>query len=934
MDWQGPSIVVKTGCSASLVALDMACHSLRAGECSSAVVLGVNLITCPLMTLLYTAQGLLSPSGRCKTFDAAADGYGRGEAVNAVFLRRLSNAKQDGDPIRAFGDTAWIECHGTGTAVGDPIELRSIANIFRRQGIIVGSVKPNVGHSEGAAGLTGLIKAVLSLEHETIPPNIFFNTPNPLIPWDEARLRVPIDALPWPVDRKKRVSVNSFGVGGSNAHVILEADTIVDRPEAGHQAKSDYDLVLIDGAVTLNGMCSVLTPAQCVSLLSRGGWLLVNGSDEESQRKLEELGLGVVHRASSASRNGGFSIARTLNNDKPKARRSRHAIVLATPALDKLARALQSSLEEGGISSEIRHCSSKNQGLSTSEDEDTIVVSMLYLERSPEAMALTPGSFRVFIDKLLAARGPIVWVLPPLQLGSTGSASLCRQPDAACLIGLARTAHTENPSLSLTTVEMDVGSTSISDASSALSRIILRLSQARFGLEDGLDMDRELGITSEGTVLIPRMTWFSLGDAAAAAELSNHTDRGGKDGIIFRNDASYLIVGGFGGLGRSLCLWMAARGARHLVIFSRSAAAKPDASMLFFIEQLKISFGCTVVRVGGSAENHSDVERAVNAADRASSRGLVGVVHMPMVLRDRPMRDMTWDDWVAAVDPKVHGAWNLHNAMDSRRAKLDFFVLFSSVSSIIGQHGQANYNAANTFLDAFALYRRGLGLPASVLNLGIVGDVGAVTRDATLAAQFRKAGYVFIEEDTVLRAVGIAMSPLAPPQLVLGLTQDPQADNTTRAVVWKRDPRMAKAFNSGSGLGAVEDHGGAGSSVASAMRREIREIISWASEEPIGLVTEARRTSLAFCLGRALHEVLARPLETPLLTRRINSLGLDSFAAVELTSWIHQHFIIQVSTMESNTDISLMQLADLVMNRMVEKHKQAAQLATYARENS
>ncbi|KAI8308661.1 Highly reducing polyketide synthase FUM1 [Colletotrichum sp. SAR11_59] len=263
MDWQGPSIVVKTGCSASLVALDMACHSLRAGECAAAVVLGVNLITSPLMTLLYTAQGLLSPSGCCKTFDAAANGYGRGEAVNAVFLRRLSDAEGAGDPVRAvvrasatghdgrkvgqlkpdaaaqellirktyalagipdsqFGDTAWIECHGTGTAVGDPIEMRSVANVFGRDGIVVGSVKPNVGHSEGAAGLTALIKAVLSLEHGVIPPNIFFNTPNPLIPWQAARLRVPIDPLPWPDGRKKRVSVNSFGVGGSNAHVIVE----------------------------------------------------------------------------------------------------------------------------------------------------------------------------------------------------------------------------------------------------------------------------------------------------------------------------------------------------------------------------------------------------------------------------------------------------------------------------------------------------------------------------------------------------------------------------------------------------------------------------------------------------------------------------------------------------------------------------------------
>ncbi|KAK2005280.1 KR-domain-containing protein [Colletotrichum eremochloae] len=720
-----------------------------------------------------------------------------------------------------------------------------------------------------------------------------------------------------------RLSLEGNGLSG--VRTLSFIDMLQGLPEAGPQPESKYDLVLVDGAVTLTEMCSALTPAQCISLLSSGGWLLVDRSDEESQEKLRDLGLVLVHRASAATSNVGLSIARTLHSDESKAPRSRHVIILATPALDKLARALQSSLEDGGMRSEIRHCPSDNQLPPTSDDEHTIIVSMIYLEQSAEQTALAPGSFRGFIDNLLAARGPIVWVIPPVQLGSTGPASLCRRPDVACLIGLARTARTENPALSLTTVEMDVDSLSILDASSALGRIIMLLSQERFRQEEGPDMDRELGVTSEGTVLIPRMRWSSLDDAAAAAGLSNRQDGGGQHGPRFRNDASYLIVGGLGGLGRSLCLWMAARGARHLVLFSRSAD-EPDAAVLSFIEELKLTFGCAVVRVGGRAEKLSDIDRAVNAADRASSRGLVGVVHMPMVLRDRPMRDMTWDDWVAAVDPKVRGAWNLHSAIDSWRTKLDFFVLFSSVSGIVGQHGQANYNSANTFLDAFALYRRGLGLPASVLDLGIVGDVGAVTRDATLAAQFRKAGYVFIEEDTVMQAVGIVMSQLAPLQLVLGLAQDPQGDNATRAAVWKRDHRMAKASSSGSGLGAVEEHGGAGSSVASAMRREIREIILWASEEPIGLVTEDRRVSLASCLGRALYEVLAMPLETPSLTRRINSLGLDSFAAVELTAWIHQHFKIQVSTMESNTDISLMQLADLVMDRMAEKHRQVAQL--------
>ncbi|KAJ0274941.1 hypothetical protein COL940_009101 [Colletotrichum noveboracense] len=524
---------------------------------------------------------------------------------------------------------------------------------------------------------------------------------------------------------------------------------------------------------------------------------------------------------------------------------------------------------------------------------------MLHLEQSSAEEALTAKSFRSYIDSLLAARQPRVWLLPPLQLGSTGPASLCHWPDPAWLIGLTRTARTENPAIDFTTIELDMVNTPVRIAADAIARIIERLAQLGPELEpeilqhDRPDMDRELGVTPDGTVLIPRMTWSSLYDAASSVKADTADHMGGPGLVSFREDASYLLVGGLGGLGRSVCRWMAARGARHLVLLSRSAA-EPEAATLALVDELA-SMGCAAVRVSGCAEDLSAVERAVAAADHSAPRGLAGVFHMPMVLRDRPLTDMTWDDWTAVMDPKVRGAWNLHNTLRRRRReRLDFFVLFSSVS------GVANYNAANAFLDAFALYRRGLGLPASVLDLGIVGDVGAVARDKALSAQFRKAGYVFLGEEAVLQAVSIAVSPSAQPQLVVGLARDPQlvSDGSDR-------------------------HGGA--SAADAIRRETQDIISWAKESPVGLVTDTRRESLAFCLGRAVHQVLVTPLKQLSLTRNINSLGLDSFAAIELTAWIQQHFGVHLSTMEANTSISLLQLADLVMDRMVVKHRQAKQ---------
>ncbi|KAF9886514.1 hypothetical protein FE257_011421 [Aspergillus nanangensis] len=261
-DLRGPSMTIKTGCSASMVGLHEACQSVASQECSSAIVAGTSLIMTPTMTTCMSENMVLSPDGACKTFDAEANGFARGEAVNAVYIKRLDRALEDGDPIRAViratttnsdgrtrklavpsadaqealirkayeragiadpSRTGLFECHGTGTAAGDVAETAAIANVFGEKGIHIGAVKPNVGHSEGASALTSIIKAVLSLERQAIAPNFRFKTPNPKIPFKEANLMVPQKLTPWPDDRDERVSVNSFGIGGANAHVILES---------------------------------------------------------------------------------------------------------------------------------------------------------------------------------------------------------------------------------------------------------------------------------------------------------------------------------------------------------------------------------------------------------------------------------------------------------------------------------------------------------------------------------------------------------------------------------------------------------------------------------------------------------------------------------------------------------------------------------------
>jgi len=261
---EGPCFAVDTACSSSLLAVHLACQSLRAGECDVAIAGGVSLIACPETFIFLSRAGNISRDGRSRTFDAAADGYGRGEGSGAIVLKRLSRARADGDPIlavvrgsavnhggassgltvpnglaqqavirracRSAGieprQLTYVEAHGTATLLGDPIELDALGAIAagrsEDQPLWVGSVKSNVGHLEAAAGIAGLIKAVLMLQHQQIPPNLHFTQPNPHVDWQHLPLRVPTQLTAWDAESPRLAGISSFGLSGTNVHAILE----------------------------------------------------------------------------------------------------------------------------------------------------------------------------------------------------------------------------------------------------------------------------------------------------------------------------------------------------------------------------------------------------------------------------------------------------------------------------------------------------------------------------------------------------------------------------------------------------------------------------------------------------------------------------------------------------------------------------------------
>ncbi|HXT68206.1 MAG TPA: SDR family NAD(P)-dependent oxidoreductase [Vicinamibacterales bacterium] len=262
---KGPCLAIDTACSASLVAVHLACESLRSGQCDLALSGGVNAILTPGLSLVFAEAKMLSPSGRCRTFDASADGYVRGEGCGVVVLKRLSDAQRDRDRIIAVirgsavnqngrtsgltvpsgpsqqqliadalsqagvtgSDIGYLEAHGTATPLGDPIEIKAAAAVLARdrppaQPLLIGSVKTNIGHLESAAGIAGLIKTSLALERGSIPPHLNVDVPNPHIPWRDYSIRIATERERWPAGGRRLAAVSSFGFSGTNAHAILE----------------------------------------------------------------------------------------------------------------------------------------------------------------------------------------------------------------------------------------------------------------------------------------------------------------------------------------------------------------------------------------------------------------------------------------------------------------------------------------------------------------------------------------------------------------------------------------------------------------------------------------------------------------------------------------------------------------------------------------
>ena len=369
------------------------------------------------------------------------------------------------------------------------------------------------------------------------------------------------------------------------------------------------------------------------------------------------------------------------------------------------------------------------------------------------------------------------------------------------------------------------------------------------------------------------------------------------------DSASYLLVGGLGGLGRASSRWMVEHGARHLIYLSRNAGSGLEDEL--FVHELN-SMGCEVQLIQGSVTTSEDVTRALKGA----TRPVKGILQMSMVLRDENFSKMTFDQWNAATLPKVHGTWNLHNATVSAGLDLDFFVLFSSLSGIIGQPGQANYASGNTFLDAFVQYRTNLGLPISAIDIGAVADVGYISENRDLMQKMAATGFKALKEQEVLDALVVAMTQkdrrrrrrrkenecvnagssrfVDPNTFILGLGSTIPLSSPANRAVWRHDRRMAIYHNTDI----------SSSTTTTTTSSTLKSYIATSKSDLSTLKDPSAATFFAREIGKRLFALLLKPEEDLNVSLSLVDLGMDSLVGIELRTWWKQAFGFDVSVLE------------------------------------
>ncbi|HEX4310703.1 MAG TPA: SDR family NAD(P)-dependent oxidoreductase [Acidobacteriaceae bacterium] len=815
LDLHGPALAVNTACSSSLAAVHLACRSLRAGDCTTALAAGVNLLLTPDSTVAASQLQLLSPDGHCRPFDSRADGMGRGEGCGVVVLKKLSAARQSGDRVLAVirgsamnqdgrtngltapnglaqqrvllralaeagvqpADVGYIETHGTGTALGDPVEVEAIASVFggptRPSACTLGALKANLGHLEGAAGVAGLIKTVMVLRHRWLPPVANLQQLNPHLAVEGTGLEIPRAGKAWAASNHLRIAgISSFGWSGTNVHVVLE-----ESPTANDK-------------INAKGPWPILISAQTAAAL-------------------KELAEAFADRLDSSSAAELPSISYTST-----VRRTHHSFRMAVLGSDpqECARQLRQRLNPAQMrdaSREVRP--DKRLALWESGGEvDWAVffpepVEVVDLPRYPfqgkeywldeRAATARPAAAKDIaagpawdasapkdwfysadlVERELkvgrASRSPqqSVWflwgretdlsrqmasairsrgdeVVEDSAPGSSARDFLRSDPQTRIVTDhngadpryVVYFPKADSPS-AVTAEALGVVQAHLRGDSTAQLWFVTEVSQQQSFHADSVTAALHGFCRVVGLEHPTRIGGVIAADAGSALQVCSEIGAEAVDDTVLlrdghrwvtrlhrqqvraasplqlRQDRSYLITGAFGAIGIDVAAWLIDAGARHLVLAGRrDPSLMNKPQMLAQLDSWRTAGIHIQTRVCDVA-NESQVAAMLAEID-AGDAPLAGLIHAAAAVRFSPIELATAEDVENVFDAKLNGARILDRCTRTRSP--EFFVLFSSAAATLGLRNGAIYAAANSALQGVIEERRALGLSALAVEWG------------------------------------------------------------------------------------------------------------------------------------------------------------------------------------------------------------------------
>ncbi|MFG2910094.1 SDR family NAD(P)-dependent oxidoreductase [Kitasatospora sp. NPDC048286] len=834
----GPAVAVDTACSSSLVAVHLAAQALRRGECEVAFAAGANLIMSPQSMRLVQATRSLAPDGLCKAFDARANGFTRGEGCGVVVLKRLDHAQRDGDRIHAVlhgsavnqdgraggftapnvlsqvavieaalaqaglspADIGYLEAHGTGTALGDPIEMEALATALgRRNGgapLPVGSVKTNFGHLESAAGIAGMIKAVLCLRHRQVPPLVHLRTVNPRIDLSGTAITLPTELTDWSPQSGRLAGVSSFGMSGTNAHIVLGAPEPTDAPteeprppvtafeisartpqalcelanryarraaellaDTGEDAYPAFAYTASQGRARQEVRARV-TAASLAEAVEALRALASGGPAEPAEQDLAPLPRRIVdlpaypwQRRRHAPQDGAASTG--LAPGAPaEAPTDRHRLAweAATEPGDPRGRFVVAGDDQELLAVLVAEAAVHGVGGTVLAPEPTTVPDGWEHAGLPTD---AEGWHRFWANR--TDHEPVTLLLIPRTGTPWTNADPTADSAALCLavataVGALAQVGGSHRAFAVTRAARRIqdGDPVPGVAGGLLQGLApvlgLELGQAWGGVvdlpeqPDAADARALLAFTAAQTRAAGQAPAAPLEDLAAVragAVLVGRLRPAPATGapLTVRPDATYLVTGGLGALGREFVTELAERGARHLVLVGRRPAADLPAEATGLLGRLRANGVEVDYRAGGC----DTPEALATVCDGLSAMPPVrGIIHASGTLHRTPVTALTTEGLAADLRGKATAAWWLHRA--SLDWPLDFFVLVSSVSALWGTEGCAGYAAANGALNALAAHRAAAGLPAVSLVYGPWALDGAGMADEASRATYARLG--------------------------------------------------------------------------------------------------------------------------------------------------------------------------------------------------